>query len=170
MNKLLLLITALFIVVACDSTEEANTSVPDVEEVKGTEPISNSSLISNPITADEAIKPEEAAKIKFEEEIFDFGDITEGESVEHMFKFTNIGQNPLIINHATGSCGCTVPQWPQDPIAPGESGEIKVKFNSTGKQGEQDKTVTISANTIPNQTKIRIVGGVNPDPNKKKEE
>lgn len=64
------------------------------------EGISNSSLISNPVTADEAISPEEAATIEFEEEVFDFGDIVEGESVEHLFKFKNTGKNPLVISHA----------------------------------------------------------------------
>jgi hypothetical protein len=153
---------------ACTSSEESSKEVPSADEIEKMQGITNSSLIYNPVTADEAIKPEEAAKIEFEEEVFDFGDIAEGESVEHIFKFKNTGQNPLVISHAEGSCGCTVPEWPNHPIAPGDGGEIKVKFNSQGKQGEQDKTVTVSANTIPNKTKIRIVGGVEPKPEETK--
>lgn len=169
MSKLILLLSVLYVFAACSSPEEPKKSVPSAGEVKKMDGISNSSLISNPVTADEAISPENAAKIEFEEEVFDFGTLVEGESVEHIFKFKNVGQNPLIISHAQGSCGCTVPEWPSEPIAPNGEGEIKVKFNSKGKQGEQDKTVTISANTIPNKTKIRIVGGVevNPETEKK---
>lgn len=170
MNKLVILLSVFFLTTACSSTEEPKKDVPSSEEVKKMDGISNSSLINNPVTADEAIAPEDAAQIEFEEEVFDFGDIVEGDVVEHLFKFKNTGKNPLIISHAQGSCGCTVPDWPQDPIVPGEEGEIKVKFNSKGKQGEQDKTVTISANTIPNKTTIRIVGGVEPNPNAEKEE
>lgn len=172
MQKILLFVCMAMLLIACDSGEEITKEVPSVEQVEKMEGISNSSLINNPVTADEAIKPEDAAKIEFEEEVFDFGDIVEGDVVEHVFKFTNVGKNPLIISHAQGSCGCTVPEWPHAPVLPGESGEIKVKFNSKGKQGEQDKSVTISANTIPNKTKIRVVGGVevNPETEKKEKE
>jgi hypothetical protein len=164
MKKILLMLCAVSLIVACDSSDELNTKVPSADEVEKMGAITNSTLISNPITADEAISPETAAKLEFEEEVFDFGDIVEGDVVEHVFKFKNAGKSPLIISHAVGSCGCTVPEWPQEPIAPGDLGEVKVKFNSTGKQGEQDKTITISANTIPNKTKIRIVGGVEVNP------
>lgn len=150
---------------SCTSTEEEENATASVHEVQEMDQITNSSLINNPVSANEAIAPEDAAKIEFEEEVFDFGNIMEGDVVEHVFKFKNTGNNPLIISKATGSCGCTVPEWPRDPIAPGQTGEIQVKFNSKGKEGEQDKRVTIQANTIPNNTVIRIVGAVtvNPD-------
>ena len=167
MSKLILLLSVLYVFTAC-SSEEANKGVPGAGEIKTMDGISNSSLINNPVTADEAISPESAAKIEFEEEVFDFGSLVEGESVEHIFKFKNVGENPLIISHSQGSCGCTVPLWPSEPIAPGGAGEIKVKFNSKGKQGEQNKTVTISANTIPNKTTIRIVGAVETNPETEK--
>jgi len=165
-SKLFFALTALLFLMACNQ-EEFDKEVPSAKEVEKMPRISNSSLINNPITADEAIDEESAAKIEFEEEVFDFGDIIEGDAIEHIFKFKNTGDNPLIISHAKGSCGCTVPEWPRSPIAAGESGEIKVKFNSKGKHGEQDKSVTITANTIPNKTKIRIVGGVTPNTDKK---
>lgn len=100
--------------------------------------------------------PATAANIVFEENAFDFGTLEEGEKVEHVFKFENTSTNPLTINNARGSCGCTVPEWPREPIAPGESGEIKVKFDSKGKKGKQSKTVTITANTIPGNTILTI--------------
>ncbi len=164
MKKIYLLFCLSAILAACNQTDEISTEVPTAEEIERLDIVTNSSLITNPITADEAISPDNAAKISFEEEVFDFGDLIEGDVVEHIFKFKNTGKNPLIINLAQGSCGCTVPEWPREPILPGKGGEIKVKFNSKGKQGEQDKTVTVSANTIPNKTTIRIVGAVANNP------
>jgi hypothetical protein len=85
--------------------------------------------------------------MKFEELEFNFGTIKQGESVTHVFKFKNSGKEPLLINNAVGSCGCTVPEYPKEPIRPNGSGEIKVTFNSAGKSGPQDKTVTITYDT-----------------------
>lgn len=104
-------------------------------------------------------------KMAFSESTYDFGTATEGEKVEHIYKFKNTGNDPLIISDAKGSCGCTVPQWPKKPIAPGKSGEIKVVFDSKGKAGKQNKTVTITANTEPATTTINITGEVLKDPN-----
>jgi hypothetical protein len=92
----------------------------------------------------------------------DFGTLEEGESVTHMFKFTNTGSEPLLLEKCKGSCGCTVPQCPKEPIPPGASGEIEVKFNSKGKKNSQTKTVTINANTDPGQTILKIKACVNP--------
>ena len=78
------------------------------------------------------------------------------------FKFTNTGSEPLLLDKCKGSCGCTVPQCPKEPIAPGAAGEIEVKFNSKGKKNNQTKTVTINANTDPGQTILKIKAFVNP--------
>ena len=99
-------------------------------------------------------------KMSFTEETYDFGTVSEGDKVEHIYKFKNSGNEPLIISNAQGSCGCTVPQWPKEPIAPGKTGEIKVVFDSKGKAGKQSKTVTITANTEPATTTINITGEV----------
>jgi len=96
--------------------------------------------------------------IEFEETTFDFGTITSGEKVNYVYKFTNTGDNPLLITMAKGSCGCTVPSWPKEPIMPGESGDIEVQFNSKGKSGRQSKRITITANTDPAQTYLTITG------------
>ena len=98
----------------------------------------------------------------FDSEFHNFGDIQEGEQVEHIFTFTNSGDAPLIISNAQGSCGCTVPNWPRNPIAPGETGEIKVTFNSAGRKGKQDKRVTLNANTTPNTYVLNITSNVIP--------
>ena len=103
--------------------------------------------------------------VEFTESTFDFGTIDEGEKVSHVYKFKNTGSEPLIIKDAKGSCGCTVPQWPKEPIAVGETGELLVEFNSKGKSGAQNKRVTITANTSPAQTFINIKGEVIKDPN-----
>ena len=97
----------------------------------------------------------------FAESEFDYGTITSGEKVEHVYKFTNTGNEPLIISDAKGSCGCTVPEWPKEPIAPGKTGEIMVKFDSSNKSGNQSKRVTLTANTEPAQTFLTIKGIVN---------
>jgi hypothetical protein len=91
--------------------------------------------------------------ISFDSNFHDFGEITEGVVAEHVFTFKNEGEGPLIISNAQGSCGCTVPVWPRQPIAPGETGEIKVSFNSSGRAGKQDKRVTLTTNAVP-QTKV----------------
>ncbi len=97
--------------------------------------------------------------------VYDFGQMTEGDTAEHVFKFTNTGEFPLIINNITASCGCTTPEWPREPIPPGAQSSIRVRFNSRGKQGEQNKTVTIMANTDPSVTDVQFRAMVNPRPN-----
>ncbi len=101
----------------------------------------------------------------FEHTDFDFGTINDGEKVKHTYKFKNTGNEPLIISSAKGSCGCTVPKWPTEPIAPGGTGVIDVEFDSKGKPGKQTKRVTVTANTVPAQSFLNISGTVNKDQN-----
>jgi hypothetical protein len=89
---------------------------------------------------------------------YDFGTIKEGEIVEKKFTFRNKGQFPLIINNVTASCGCTIPEWPREPIAPDAESSIVVRFNSKGKPGPQVKTVTVFANTEPAISELRLQG------------
>ena len=100
--------------------------------------------------------------IKFNEYAHDFGVMDEGDAVTHFFEFTNTGAEPLILDKCKGSCGCTVPQCPKDPIAPGATGKIEVKFNSKGKKNKQTKKVTVTANTDPAQTILTITADVTP--------
>jgi hypothetical protein len=102
--------------------------------------------------------------VKFDETEFDFGKVEQGEYASHVYTFTNTGEAPLIISSAKGSCGCTVPKWPQGPILPGETASITVQFDSKGKMGFQNKKVTIIANTDPQQTFVYMKGEiVDPD-------
>ncbi|WP_184546234.1 DUF1573 domain-containing protein [Mucilaginibacter sp. FT3.2] len=102
----------------------------------------------------------EAPVMKFEKESHDFGKIKQGDKINYDFKFTNTGKSPLIISEAHATCGCTIPEWPKAPVKPGESGVIKVTFNSAGKTGLQDKQITVSANTVPAQTMVHLIGEV----------
>jgi hypothetical protein len=97
---------------------------------------------------------------KFQEEEFDFKNIKQGDVVNHDFSFTNTGKEPLVIANAQGSCGCTVPTWPKEPIAPGATAVIKVTFNSAGKSGMQDKTVTLNSNAKQNPMVLHLKGNV----------
>jgi hypothetical protein len=101
-----------------------------------------------------------APVMKFEKESHDFGKIKTGDKVNYDFKFTNTGKSPLIISEAHATCGCTIPEWPKAPVKPGESGIIKVTFNSAGKTGLQDKQITVTANTVPAQTMVHLIGEV----------
>lgn len=96
----------------------------------------------------------------FEETTFDFGTVKDGEKVSHTYKFKNTGDEPLILSNAKGSCGCTVPVWPREPIMPGKTGEVTVEFDSKNKAGKRNQKVTITANTNPPQTFINLNGEV----------
>lgn len=94
--------------------------------------------------------------VAFAEMSHDFGAIKQDTENEKIFMFTNTGDNPLIIENARGSCGCTVPEWPREPIAPGATGEIRVVYKPGKQKGKQAKTVTITANTEPRDTRLTI--------------
>ena len=102
--------------------------------------------------------------IKFDQDTFNFGTVMEGERVSHAFTFTNTGKNALVISKAIGSCGCTVPEWPKEPIAPGAKGKIDVVFNSERRVGKANKDVTVYANTEPATSKVTLKGFVKADP------
>jgi uncharacterized protein (DUF58 family) len=107
-------------------------------------------------------KAQSFPEMEFDEKEHDFGTVEEGEVVEHTFTFTNTGEAPLIVSDASASCGCTVPTWTKEAIAPGETGEMLVKFNTRGKPNQQMKAVRIVANTKSGRETIRIKAFVNP--------
>lgn len=95
--------------------------------------------------------------VKFIEETHDFGIITEGDVVTCTFKFKNTGSNPLKVGNVKPSCGCTIPEWPKEDIAPGAEGWIKIKFDSKGKRGAQRKSVTVTFENTDPKNKILTV-------------
>ena len=123
-----------------------------------------SSKIKSDNVAEAAVRDEAAKAVPvmtFEKAEHDFGTIEQGTPQETAFKFTNTGNAPLIITDAKSSCGCTVPNPPKDPIAPGETGELLVKFNGSG-QNQVTKTITVTANTEKGSELLRIKAFVNP--------
>ncbi len=108
-----------------------------------------------------------AASASFDKTQFDFGTVNEGDIVETTFVITNSGKTDLIITDAKTTCGCTVPTWPRTPIKPGESEDIKVKFNTAGKRNKQSKTITLLTNTEKGSESFRIKGFVTPKQKKK---
>lgn len=161
MKQFILILAIAFSIISCknektDATVEATTA-----------PAESSTMTEAPAMDAAAVPTGPSTKIAFEETDFDFGTVKDGEKVTHVFKFTNSGENPLVISNAQGSCGCTVPEWPKDAIAPGKTGEIKVVFDSSGKgspEGSpQAKRVTLTANTDPIETYLNIKGIVQKD-------
>ncbi|HXS37687.1 MAG TPA: DUF1573 domain-containing protein [Flavipsychrobacter sp.] len=120
------------------------------------------SLISNAHTASgiDTAEMDKLPSMDFKDTLHDFGSIHEGETIEYDFDFVNNGKSPLLISGATGSCGCTVADYPQDPIQPGKGGTIKVKFNSTGKSGHQEKSVEVNSNSKYGLKTLYIKGEV----------
>ena len=102
------------------------------------------------------------AKVELDKEVHDFGTISEGDRVETEFIVKNIGDSDLMIYEAKGSCGCTVPEPPKEPIKPGDSAPIKVSFDSKGKPGSQEKTVTLKTNTANGHEMFKIKANVTP--------
>lgn len=117
----------------------------------------------NTLMAQDAVNS--GAEIKFEKETNDYGTIDQYSDGSSEFTFTNTGNAPLVISNAKGSCGCTVPTWPKEPIAPGETGTIKVNYD-TKRVGKFGKSVTLQSNAENHPTKtIRIKGEVIAKPN-----
>jgi hypothetical protein len=144
MKQLILLLS--LALVSCNSSSDEKTITTD--------------LVNSPLTANSNAEKVLTPNIEMLETSYNFGEIQQGESVTHDFILKNTGDADLIISAAKGSCGCTVPEWPKTPIAKGEEATIKVTFNSAGKSGKQNKTVTLVTNAIPNTKVITINGNV----------
>ena len=160
-----LLVASLF-VVACGGgdasvRDQARQAVEANPTPAAPAPVAPGAAATPAAPATPAVPAGPTTVMTFAESEFDFGTVTSGEKVEHSYKFTNTGSEPLIISDAKGSCGCTVPEWPKEPIAPGASSEILVRFDSSNKSGNQSKRVTLTSNTNPAQTFLTIKGQVN---------
>lgn len=142
MKKIFLMVLAAAAFTACQQSKSAGTTDSVATEKAAT-----------------VLSPD-AAVISFEHGMYNFGTIVQGEKVQYDFKFKNTGKSPLIINDATATCGCTIPEKPKEPVKPGETGIIKVVFNSTGKMGMQDKVVTITSNGNPATSEVHLIGEV----------
>lgn len=149
---------------AADSAEAASTTTTNAQ-TETPSLATSADAATRTATQTPAVPAGPTTQINFTETSFDYGTIMQGEVVEHVYSFKNTGNEPLIISNAKGSCGCTVPEWPKEPIPVGGSGEIMVRFDSKnkGKVGgnPQTKTVTVTANSDPADTRLYIKGTVN---------
>lgn len=155
-----LTILSLVILTACETTTKQPQKEKTIEDLKKEGGITNADLVRNPISAKGPKDTVNIPKIVFAEEVFDFGEVLEGEVVEHTFTFTNEGKMPLVINNATSTCGCTIPKWTKEPIGPGETGELNVKFDTKKKTGKQSKPITINTNAFPSVVRVHVKGKV----------
>ncbi len=151
----IIVFAALVALYSCNQpTKETNENT----SVSKAEVIETSS--NTPTTENVADAPKAFAAFKFEESTHDFGEIEQGDVVKHTFQFTNSGDAPLLISDIKTTCGCTTPNYTREPVAPGETGQIDVQFNSAGKAGVQNKVITIYANTQNQRETVSITTSV----------
>ncbi len=113
-------------------------------------------VVNNPVSASGDNSLDELPLISFDKDVHDFGKIIQGEKVSFNFRFTNTGKSDLVISQVNSSCGCTVTRFPKTAIKPGEKEKITVTFDSEGRKGIQNKTITVASNCQPNKTILRI--------------
>ena len=131
-----------------------------MQEVRLDAKLDNAAIIRDPRTADNPIDTFNVAKLSLNETLFDFGEVEQGMIVTHVFKFTNNGKAPLLITDVKTTCGCTVPDYKKESIAPGQSDAITVHFDTKTKENNQSKPITIYANTFPSATTLLLKGTV----------
>jgi len=147
--KFTLFITVTLFISACNNSANTNKNGTPVEN------------INNPATANNPnAQPSEFPIMSFESTEHNFGDLMESQIVETTYKFINTGKANLLIDRCDVSCGCTTPYFPKEPIAPGKSGEIKVKFDSSGKSGMMNKIVTVWANLKEQKVELHFTANV----------
>lgn len=155
--KFFILPFIILLLLQCQSNKEERS----IKAIKSTSSaISNADIIRNPVSANTPVDTVNVAKMTFEQPLYHFGEVAEGTVVKHTFNFVNTGKVPLLISEAKSTCGCTVPEWPKAPIPAGESGSIKVQFNTDQKVDKQVKPVYITANTHPTKNEVQLVGTV----------
>ena len=155
-SQILSLALVAFTLAACNNAAKETTNNPtaNANSEKAVKAVNTN--VENASTTSAPAENAKLAAFKFDMAEHDFGDINQGDKVEKVFKFTNVGEVPLVISDIGVTCGCTTPSYTKEPVAPGAEGEILVKFNSAGKRGNQIKPVTIKANVEGGQSVIRI--------------
>lgn len=149
MKKIFLLAFAAASMVACRPSKTASAANT-----------ADSTSATAATTAAAVVAAPDAPVMSFENGMYNFGKIKQGDKVHYDFKFKNTGKSPLIVTNATATCGCTIPEIPKEPVKPGDSGLIKVVFSSAGKMGMQDKIITITSNGNPGTSEVHLIGEV----------
>lgn len=143
-----------FLIIACHDKPEKDIVVDNTTSENGT-PEAAVPEISSESTSNGAL-----AEFSIEQDTYDFGSVKQGDIVNHDFVFTNTGKAPLIISDATGSCGCTVAEYPKEPLNVGQTSKVSTVFNTANKMGFQTKTVTLYMNTEKKLKILKLVGTV----------
>lgn len=147
MNRISLFLVLIVVLASCRITDRSDREV-------------GSEILNNP-SSEYSANPDELPVITFEDQVFNFGTLSQGEQLTHTFSFRNEGESPLVLSFVEGSCGCTVMKdWPKEPIEPGDGGEIKVAFDSSNKSGTQSVSIRVVANTVPATTTLMLEGEV----------
>src|SRR6186713_1493425 len=156
MKKILIVLAAAITITSCkeaDKQTEATSSTTATTTNEATSTATSTATAPPQNTVD----PATLTKVEWLDGMDkDFGKIEEGKNLEVSFRFKNVGDKPLVISNVSASCGCTVPETPKKPYAPGETGVIKASFNSTGKVGAQSKQVNVFANLDPAMTTLNF--------------
>ncbi len=133
-------------------------------DVKRKDKISDDSKTDSIKMAQKKLADEEALKntttVEMIDSVYNFGTVAEGEKVAFSYRFKNSGSNPLVIFDASATCGCTIPEKPEQPILPGETGFIKVIFNSSGKHGHNEKIISVTSNARPLFPPLKLTGEI----------
>ena len=158
LKALSLLLIAAIAFTACQSDSSSSTESSDEANPAATEVNANDAQAN---LADAANNEPElpSTTVEWEKKVHDFGDIPKGEKQKYTFVFTNTGDKPLVVRSATAGCGCTVPKKPEEPIAPGSTGEIEVEYNGSG-SGKISKNVTVLMNTETGKDILNITANV----------
>jgi Protein of unknown function (DUF1573) len=170
-TRLIMMVVMVALVMGCRD-RAAEKRIAELEsrlaqiENKSAAPAANPSAITPAaVTPAPEEKPEGPLPVGvFETLDHDFGTVSEGQKVTFDYKFKNTGQAPLIIQTAQPSCGCTVPTWSKEPVPVGGTGFVRAEFDTNGKSGVQNKTITVTANTWPKVTTLRFKATVTPKP------
>lgn len=143
---------------------------PKVEEQQSEAVAATEASVSQPVaaettapaTSEAAAQPAEFAQFQFETQEYNFGTIEQGKKVRYTYRFTNTGKIPLVISQVQPQCGCTAADYTKDPVPPGGKGEIVLEFDSSGKEGQQNKITTVFANVQGGSTILGMTGVVQP--------
>ncbi|MGY6560842.1 MAG: DUF1573 domain-containing protein [Luteibaculaceae bacterium] len=150
-------LAGLFLFTACSEESSVktsdNTQKTAVEKSASVDPLKQKS-------STEVLESASQAQITFDKYEHNFGNILQNSDNKFVFSFTNTGTEPLLIEDAKGSCGCTVPQYTKDPIAPGEKGTLEIVYKPGTQKNQQTKTITVTSNTSPKTTTLRIKANV----------
>lgn len=162
MNKsVYFLIFGILIAIASCKQKEKPAEV-SVEKFNHDSIIANDSTLRKADSVAKIVKESEEERlktvtsIKFDKEVYDFGECVEGDKITKIIEFTNTGKLPLVIEQAYGSCGCTVPTYDKEPVQPGKKGKLQIQFDSSHKVGANTKSVMIQANTNPPVTSVNF--------------